>query len=191
MHYSLWHASDDVSGLTSPQFAVLHALAHQQPLDQTELGERASLDRSTLANIVTRLSARGFVARTRDAAGARRDLVALTPAADAERARGPWRRRLRHRRAPAQPVSERDRKALDSSSSVRLPPTTSADRLRRIVSGRPGANKCEPLVTSSPFSCPSPLAFPPPNGAAVRDPAVSELTQTVPARTAWTIRCVR
>ncbi|GAF49460.1 putative transcriptional regulator [Rhodococcus wratislaviensis NBRC 100605] len=111
VHYSLWNASDDVSGLTSPQFAVLHALAHQQPLDQTELGERASLDRSTLANIVTRLSARGFVARTRDVADARRNLVVLTPAG-----------RRAHKRAVRgaydinerllEPVSERDRKAL-------------------------------------------------------------------------------
>ena len=110
-HYSLWNASDDVSGLTSPQFAVLHALAHQQPLDQTELGERASLDRSTLANIVTRLSARGFVARTRDVADARRNLVVLTPAgrrAHKKAVRGAYdiNERL------LEPVSERDRKAL-------------------------------------------------------------------------------
>ena len=99
VHYSLWNASDDVSGLTSPQFAVLHALAHQQPLDQTELGERASLDRSTLANIVTRLSARGFVART-----GRRRRTSQSRGADPCRTQSTQEgraRRLRHKRAPA------------------------------------------------------------------------------------------
>jgi MarR family transcriptional regulator, temperature-dependent positive regulator of motility len=80
VHYTLWSSSTEVSGLTSPQFAVLHALAHEQPLDQTRLGERTSLDRSTLANIVTRLSKRGFVARTRDELDARRNMVVMTDA---------------------------------------------------------------------------------------------------------------
>ncbi len=79
VHYSLWSASDQVSSLTSPQFAVLHALSREEPLDQTELGERSSLDRSTLANIVTRLADRGFVARTRDKDDARRNLIVMTP----------------------------------------------------------------------------------------------------------------
>ena len=79
VHYSLWQ-SGDVDGLTSPQFAVLHALAHEEPLDQTALGERASLDRTTVANIVTRLTRRGFVTRQRDRVDARRNLVMLTDA---------------------------------------------------------------------------------------------------------------
>ncbi|GCD91156.1 MarR family winged helix-turn-helix transcriptional regulator [Nocardioides sp. LS1] len=79
VHFALWNSSDDVGGLTSPQFAVLHNLAHNEPLDQTELGGLASLDRSTLANIVTRLAERGLVRRTRDTVDGRRNLVSLTP----------------------------------------------------------------------------------------------------------------
>ena len=78
VHYSLWNSARDVGGLTSPQFAVLHALAHEHPLDQTALGERTSLDRTTLAEIVTRLSKRGLVARTRDTEDGRRNLVTIT-----------------------------------------------------------------------------------------------------------------
>jgi MarR family transcriptional regulator, temperature-dependent positive regulator of motility len=77
VHYSLWQ-SGDVNGLTSPQFAVLHVLAHEDPLDQTTLGERASLDRTTVASIVTRLVRRGYLARERDQVDARRNLVTLT-----------------------------------------------------------------------------------------------------------------
>lgn len=80
VHYSLWNSAISVSDLTSPQFAVLHTLAHEQPLDQTTLGERASLDRTTLAAIVTRLSKRGLVTRTRDTEDARRNLVVMTDA---------------------------------------------------------------------------------------------------------------
>lgn len=78
VHYSLWTSASDVGNLTSPQFAVLHALSHDHPLDQTALGERASLDRTTLAEIVTRLSKRGLVARTRDTEDGRRNLVTIT-----------------------------------------------------------------------------------------------------------------
>jgi DNA-binding MarR family transcriptional regulator len=78
VHHSLWSSSIGVSGLTSTQFAVLHVLSHEEPLDQTRLGELASLDRSTLATIVTRLSRRGFVARARDSGDARRNLVVMT-----------------------------------------------------------------------------------------------------------------
>ncbi|GAF47479.1 putative MarR family transcriptional regulator [Rhodococcus wratislaviensis NBRC 100605] len=80
VHYSLWNSANCVGGLTSPQFGVLHILAHEHPLDQTALGERASLDRTTLAEIVTRLSKRGLVARTRDTGDGRRNLVTITDA---------------------------------------------------------------------------------------------------------------
>jgi DNA-binding MarR family transcriptional regulator len=78
VHFSLWGDGIGEDRLTSPQFAVLHVLAHQQPLDQRTVGDRASLDRSTVTDIVGRLVERGIVERTYDAADARRRLVQLT-----------------------------------------------------------------------------------------------------------------
>ncbi len=79
VHYWLWNAevSPDV---TSPQFAVLYALRAEQNIDQKTLGERVSLDRSTTAELVTRLTGRGLVQRYRDPRDGRRNLLRLTPA---------------------------------------------------------------------------------------------------------------
>jgi len=79
VHYWLWNAevSPDV---TSPQFAVLYALRAEQNIDQKTLGERVSLDRSTTAELVTRLTGRGLVQRYRDPMDGRRNLLRLTPA---------------------------------------------------------------------------------------------------------------
>jgi DNA-binding MarR family transcriptional regulator len=79
VHYWLWNAevSPDV---TSPQFAVLYALRAEKNIDQKTLGERVSLDRSTTAEVVARLKARGLVQRIRDSRDARRNLLRLTPA---------------------------------------------------------------------------------------------------------------
>jgi DNA-binding MarR family transcriptional regulator len=78
VHFSLWGDGIGEDHLTSPQFAVLHVLARQQPLDQRTLGDRASLDRSTTTDVVGRLVERGIVERTYDPADARRRLVRLT-----------------------------------------------------------------------------------------------------------------
>jgi DNA-binding MarR family transcriptional regulator len=77
VHYWLWNAevSPDV---TSPQFAVLYALRAEKNIDQKTLGERVSLDRSTTAEVVARLKARGMIQRIRDPRDARRNLLRLT-----------------------------------------------------------------------------------------------------------------
>lgn len=80
VHASLWSSAFGMHGLTSPQFAVLHSLAHENGVDQTTLGERASLDRTTVAQVVTRLTRHGFVARERDEYDGRRNVVRLTSA---------------------------------------------------------------------------------------------------------------
>ena len=65
--------------LTAPQYAVLSALwAHPEGIDQTAGAELASVDKSSMADIVARLVKRGWVVRTRDPADARRRLLALT-----------------------------------------------------------------------------------------------------------------
>src|SRR5260370_35829727 len=78
VHYWLWNAEVS-SDVTSPQFAVLYALRAEKNIDQKTLGERLSLDRSTTAEVVARLKARGLVQRIRDSRDARRTLLRLTP----------------------------------------------------------------------------------------------------------------
>jgi len=64
--------------ITSPQFAALNALYTEPDLDQRTLGERISLDRSTVAEVVARLSARGLVRTERDSRDGRRKVITLT-----------------------------------------------------------------------------------------------------------------
>jgi DNA-binding MarR family transcriptional regulator len=65
--------------ITSPQFAALNALYGEPAIDQRTLGERISLDRSTMAEVVARLSARGLIQTARDANDGRRKAIQLTP----------------------------------------------------------------------------------------------------------------
>jgi DNA-binding MarR family transcriptional regulator len=78
-HVAIW---SDVfpAGLTSPQFAVLNALAQEGELNQTTLRSRARLDRSTAADVIRRLAARRLITHIKDPADARRRLVRLTQA---------------------------------------------------------------------------------------------------------------
>jgi len=74
----LWN--EEVSHtITSPQFAALNALYSEPNLDQRTLGQRISLDRSTMAEVVSRLSARGLIRSERDARDGRRKTINLTP----------------------------------------------------------------------------------------------------------------
>jgi DNA-binding MarR family transcriptional regulator len=79
VHYWLWN-SEVSAEVTSPQFAVLYALRAEKNIDQKTLGERVSLDRSTTAEVVARLRARGLIQRIRDPRDARRNLLRLTAA---------------------------------------------------------------------------------------------------------------
>ena len=65
--------------LTSPQFAVLNALLAEPELDQRTLGERVDLDRSTVAELVARLTSRALVEWTRHSGDGRRKMIRLTP----------------------------------------------------------------------------------------------------------------
>lgn len=74
----LWN--EEVSRtITSPQFAALNALYGEPNLDQRTLGQRISLDRSTMAEVVSRLSVRGLIRSERDTLDGRRKTIALTP----------------------------------------------------------------------------------------------------------------
>ena len=64
--------------ITSPQFAALNALYGEPNLDQRTLGIRVSLDRSTMAEVVARLSARDLIRTERDTHDGRRKTITLT-----------------------------------------------------------------------------------------------------------------
>lgn len=65
--------------ITSPQFAALNALYAEPAIDQRTLGERISLDRSTMAEVVARLCVRGLITTARDSQDGRRKTIRLTP----------------------------------------------------------------------------------------------------------------
>ncbi|PSM39735.1 MarR family transcriptional regulator [Streptomyces dioscori] len=76
-HYLLWNTmvSEEI---TSPQFAVLNALVAEPGLDQRTVGERVGLDRSTIAEVISRLGRRGLLDKVRDPQDGRRSLLRLT-----------------------------------------------------------------------------------------------------------------
>ncbi|MFF3573881.1 MarR family winged helix-turn-helix transcriptional regulator [Nocardia jiangxiensis] len=75
---SIWQRN--VPDLTPPQYAVLYALSEHGEMDQSALGELASIDRSTLTPLLDRLEGRGLIAKTIDPGNRRRRLSALTEA---------------------------------------------------------------------------------------------------------------
>ncbi|GAA2315422.1 winged helix DNA-binding protein [Streptomyces hawaiiensis] len=76
-HYLLWNAmvSEEI---TSPQYAVLNTLVAEPGLDQRTVGERVGLDRSTIAEVISRLSRRGLLDKVRDPQDGRRSLLRPT-----------------------------------------------------------------------------------------------------------------
>ncbi|QEV21369.1 MarR family winged helix-turn-helix transcriptional regulator [Streptomyces alboniger] len=76
-HYLLWNTmvSEEI---TSPQFAVLNALVAEPGLDQRTVGERVGLDRSTVAEVISRLIRRELLDKVRDPQDGRRYLLHLT-----------------------------------------------------------------------------------------------------------------
>lgn len=77
VHTTLWGERVS-SDLTSVQYNVLLVLHHEARIDQRTLGERGSLDKSTGADVIARLETRGLVARIRDSADGRRNLLTLS-----------------------------------------------------------------------------------------------------------------
>ncbi|MBL7490999.1 winged helix-turn-helix transcriptional regulator [Frankia sp. AgB1.9] len=75
--HQLWTASVSTD-TTPPQFVVLNSLRAAPDIDQRTLGERACLDRSTVADVVARLVQRGLIRRVRDPHDGRRNVLRLT-----------------------------------------------------------------------------------------------------------------
>src|SRR5262245_56568660 len=68
----------EVSNLTPRQLAVLIAVAAKEGGNQTDLVNATGVDRSTMADLVKRLSRKGFLQRRRTAKDARAYAVKLT-----------------------------------------------------------------------------------------------------------------
>jgi DNA-binding MarR family transcriptional regulator len=84
MHRALQLALDiyaeetGADGLTQRQFAVLEAVSIKAGLTQTELVRMTGIDRSTLADLVTRMTAKGLLDRERSTLDARAKAVRLS-----------------------------------------------------------------------------------------------------------------
>jgi len=59
------------NGLRPPQFAVLVTVYQNPGLNQTHLVDKTGIDRSTIADMIDRMVARGYIERKRDAADQR------------------------------------------------------------------------------------------------------------------------
>ena len=64
--------------LTKPQYAVLWAVHEKPGIEQAQLGQRAAIDKATLASLLLRMEQRGLIRRTVDATDRRRRLLELT-----------------------------------------------------------------------------------------------------------------
>jgi DNA-binding MarR family transcriptional regulator len=82
VHVTAWqrHVSPTVS---SVQFGVLAVLARRPEASQQDLCEELDLDRSTIADLVSRLERRGLIERRRDPADRRRNRLVLSAAGQA------------------------------------------------------------------------------------------------------------
>ena len=78
VHLAAW-AQEVGPQLTNVQFGVLNVLHRLGEASQRELCDALDLDRSTVAGLVARLEARGFVARVRATTDRRRNVVRLSP----------------------------------------------------------------------------------------------------------------
>ena len=77
VHVAVWqrHVSASIS---SVQFGVLTVLARKPGASQQELCEELDLDRSTIADLVSRLERNGLIDRERDSVDRRRNRLVLS-----------------------------------------------------------------------------------------------------------------
>ena len=73
----IYAAETGPASVTQRQYAVLAAVAADEGLSQTELVRATGIDRSTLADLVARMIAKGHLARERSSEDARANTVKL------------------------------------------------------------------------------------------------------------------
>jgi MarR family transcriptional regulator, lower aerobic nicotinate degradation pathway regulator len=98
-------------GARRQHFAVLTSLAEQGAASQADLGRRLGIDRSDLHALLAEMERDGLVARVRDDRDRRRNVVTLTPAGEAVRARLDERVDSAQR-ALLEPLSAKERREL-------------------------------------------------------------------------------
>lgn len=75
----IYGAESGDDGPTQRQFAVMEAVAAQEGLTQTDLVRATGIDRSTLADLVTRMTTKGLLLREQSTLDARAKVVRLSP----------------------------------------------------------------------------------------------------------------
>jgi DNA-binding MarR family transcriptional regulator len=79
LHDGLWALLvSDSDNLTPLQYALMTALELEPNIDQRTLGDRVALDKSTVGDLLARMSAKGLVRRHNDENDGRRRLLELT-----------------------------------------------------------------------------------------------------------------
>ena len=115
-------------GITPRQYAVLHTVAHNEGLSQTNLVERTGIDRSTLADIIRRMLKKGLLQRRRTKEDARAYAVKLTEEGwRVLKAADPAARRVDDKILSVLTSAERDRFLQDLNKIVRTLGTLTPD----------------------------------------------------------------
>lgn len=76
LHAAVWQREASAE-ITSVQFGALNLLQRHPGIDQKTLGEHLQLDRSTIADVCSRLERRGYIERERDLDDRRRNILYL------------------------------------------------------------------------------------------------------------------
>jgi DNA-binding MarR family transcriptional regulator len=79
IHYALFFEECRAFNVTPVQYGLLTALFIRGRLDQVSLAEELGIDRTNVAEVLKRLSARGLVRREENPADRRARLASLTP----------------------------------------------------------------------------------------------------------------
>lgn len=80
-HTARWQQA--LPELTKPQYAVMRSIAEHPGIEQVALTEVAVSTKATLAEMLSRMEARGLVRREQDPADKRRRFLFLTPVGEA------------------------------------------------------------------------------------------------------------
>ncbi len=122
--------------ITQRQYAVMAAVAANEGLSQTELVRATGIDRSTLADLVGRMIAKGYLARERSAEDARANTVKLDEAGRAVL------------EATAPRVAAADQRILELLGGKKREPFVEA--LQRLARAGEGGLLPDPVETSEP-----------------------------------------
>lgn len=76
--HDLYAAEVGADGPTPRQFEVLHTVAQNEGLSQTDLVRQTGIDRSTLADMIARMIKKGHLSRQRTKDDARANAVSIT-----------------------------------------------------------------------------------------------------------------